>query len=231
MTLPDATDLDAVEEIRTAPRGSGCRQIWRAERGLGGVVQRRGIRPPVWRRRRRCREAAVAAAATGGGGRDDGVWMWQRRRWRARRRLLEVAASRRQQVCSVRQRRRRLKLAYPRDFCCFFQGTSFAEPISQRLDGPAGHNLYWWIWDVRLFHTTASLIFTISLLYTIYWFSVGEGILALHHLIAQNTPNIYENNKNHGKIIKEKPITGSRGHQYRDINSRQKNYILLVLSW
>jgi hypothetical protein len=22
-----------------------------------------------------------------------------------------------------------------------------------------------------------------------YWFSVGEGILPLHHLIAQNTPN------------------------------------------
>jgi hypothetical protein len=27
------------------------------------------------------------------------------------------------------------------------------------------------------------------LAYLYYWFSVGEGTLPLHHLIAQNTPN------------------------------------------
>jgi hypothetical protein len=101
MTLPDATDLDAVEEIRTAPRGSGCRQIWRAERGLGGVVQHRGIRPPVWRRRRRSRASSTidggdvrgSGGVLGrvGGGRLRCGWSCPRATWGQR--CLEVAAA------------------------------------------------------------------------------------------------------------------------------------------
>jgi hypothetical protein len=39
-------------------------------------------------------------------------------------------------------------------------------------------NTHEWLWYHMLEYT-----------YLYYWFSVGEGTLPLHHLIAQNTPN------------------------------------------
>jgi hypothetical protein len=79
-----------------------------------------------------------------------------------------------------------------------------------------------------------SCTFLVTYLY--YWFSVGEGTLPLHHLIAQNTPRItYVEKKNQFTSIN----SGTHGKKYW--YSRKEIAIaimaitaialLLVLSW